>query len=151
MVNAPSLDAAYKLLKSQGIKPGRVVEAPGFFNKLFGKGKRWLAIGALIVVAAVLALLLWDAEEMVAETRFTPSASYLALQRDVEAIIADATNDVRLAREKVKELFRERYPLLPDVRREREEAEALYGRVSFQLDNLEAGIKGEYHDPVIGQ
>ena len=53
VVRAASKDAAYATLKAQGIKPGRVEEAPGFFNKLFGKGKRWLAIAALAIVAAV--------------------------------------------------------------------------------------------------
>lgn len=51
MINAASKDAAYTVLKSRGIKPGRVEEAPGFFNKLFGKGKRWIAIGILSVIA----------------------------------------------------------------------------------------------------
>lgn len=51
VVCASSKEEAYQLLKSKGIKPGRVEEAPGFFNKLFGKGKRWLAIALLSVVA----------------------------------------------------------------------------------------------------
>ena len=50
-IKAASKEAAYAILKAQGIKPGRVEEAPGFFNKLFGKGKRWIAIGVLAVVA----------------------------------------------------------------------------------------------------
>lgn len=56
VITAASKEAAYSALKAKGIKPGRVEEAPGFFNKLFGKGKRWIAIFvlALISVAAIL-------------------------------------------------------------------------------------------------
>ena len=46
-VSAASRDAAFAALKAQGIRPGSVREAPGFFNKLFGKGKRWIAIAVL--------------------------------------------------------------------------------------------------------
>lgn len=52
-IAAASRDAAFASLKAQGIRPGRLVESPGFFNKLFGKGKRWLAIGVLATVAVV--------------------------------------------------------------------------------------------------
>ena len=51
-INAPNREAAYAALKAQGIRPGCVKEAPGFFNKLFGKGKRWIAIAVLAAVAA---------------------------------------------------------------------------------------------------
>ena len=53
VINAASRDAAFAALKAQGIRPGRVEEAPGFFNKLFGKGKRWIAICVLAVVAGL--------------------------------------------------------------------------------------------------
>ena len=39
-ISASTLDDAYAALKAKGIRPGRVVEAPGFLNKLLGKGKR---------------------------------------------------------------------------------------------------------------
>ena len=55
IVNAASKEAAYQLLKAQGIRPGRVTEAPGFANWLFGKGKRWLAI--VFLAAAFLFML----------------------------------------------------------------------------------------------
>ena len=58
VIKAASRDAAYAALKAQGIKPGRVEEAPGFFNKLFGKGKRWIVIGVLSAVCAVLSMFL---------------------------------------------------------------------------------------------
>ena len=58
-ITAASRDAVYTTLKAQGIKPGRVEEAPGFFNKLFGKGKRWIAIlvlGALCLMLGAVAM-----------------------------------------------------------------------------------------------
>lgn len=51
VVNAADREAAFALIKSKGIKPSRLTEAPGFFNKLFGKGKRWIAIVVLSVIA----------------------------------------------------------------------------------------------------
>ena len=56
VLNAPTCADAYAALKAQGIKPIHCDEAPGFFNLLFGKGKRWIAIivlGALCLVLAV--------------------------------------------------------------------------------------------------
>lgn len=53
VIRAADREAAYALLKQKGIKPSRVSAAPGVFNKLFGKGKRWIAIAVLAVVAAV--------------------------------------------------------------------------------------------------
>lgn len=50
-ITAATKEAAYAALRAQGIKAGHVDEAPGVFNKLFGKGKRWIAIGVLAVVA----------------------------------------------------------------------------------------------------
>lgn len=48
---ATDRDAAFRALRERGVKPFNMVEAPGFFNKLFGKGKRWIAIGVLTAVA----------------------------------------------------------------------------------------------------
>ena len=50
-IKASSREAAYAALKAQGIRPGSVTDAPGFLNMLFGKGKRWIAIGILTIVA----------------------------------------------------------------------------------------------------
>ena len=58
VISAASKEAVYATLRAQGIRAGRVEEAPGFFNKLFGKGKRWIAIvvlGALCVVLGIVA------------------------------------------------------------------------------------------------
>ena len=46
-IRAASKEAAYAILKSQGVRPERLDEAPGLLNKLFGKGKRWIAIAIL--------------------------------------------------------------------------------------------------------
>ena len=58
VVSASDRDAAFALLKSQGVKPYAVAEASGFFNKLLGKGKRWIAIAVLgaLCVSLVFAL-----------------------------------------------------------------------------------------------
>lgn len=53
VVSAVSREDAFSALKARGINPARVTEAPGFFNKLFGKGKRWIAIGVLALALAV--------------------------------------------------------------------------------------------------
>ena len=53
VIFAASRDTAYSLLKAKGIKPSRVEEAPGVFNKIFGKGKRWIAIAFLSVALLV--------------------------------------------------------------------------------------------------
>lgn len=58
VICASDREAAYAALKQKGIKPSRFAEAPGFFNKLFGKGKRWIAIGALGILCAVLAVII---------------------------------------------------------------------------------------------
>ena len=51
-VRAADRDAAFAALKAQGIRPSRLEDAPGFFNKLFGKGKRWIAIAVLALALA---------------------------------------------------------------------------------------------------
>ena len=50
VIRAANRDAVFSALRQQGIRPGSVTEAPGFFNKIFGKGKRWIAIGVLTAV-----------------------------------------------------------------------------------------------------
>ena len=54
VISASSREDVYAQLRAKGIRPGSVSEAPGFFNKLFGKGKRWMAIGILVVMTAAL-------------------------------------------------------------------------------------------------
>ena len=57
-LNAATRADAYAALKAQGIKPIRCDEAPGFFNLLFGKGKRWLAIVILAALCVTLAVII---------------------------------------------------------------------------------------------
>ena len=55
-IRAADRDAAFAALKARGIRPARMTEAPGVLNKIFGKGKRWLAIvvlGIIVVFAVV--------------------------------------------------------------------------------------------------
>lgn len=60
-IAASTKEAAYDTLKAQGIKPGKVWEAPGILNKVFGKGKRWIAIAALLVALGGTATILFYA------------------------------------------------------------------------------------------
>jgi len=56
VVCASDRDAAFAVLKSQGIRASRMSEAPGFLNKFVGKGKRWTAIGILAIACVALAV-----------------------------------------------------------------------------------------------
>lgn len=67
VIRAASRDAAYAALKSRGVRPSRVEEAPGFFNKLLGKGKRWIAIVVLTIVAGISIPLALNRHEMPAQ------------------------------------------------------------------------------------
>lgn len=66
-IYAASKDAAYALLKKQGVRPARLEEAPGFLNKVMGRGKRWIAIAALAVIALTSILLYHNSSEVVRE------------------------------------------------------------------------------------
>lgn len=59
VISAADRDAAFLALKKIGIRPSRVDAAPGFFNILFGKGKRWIAIVILTLVSAVAVIYVW--------------------------------------------------------------------------------------------
>lgn len=55
-IDAADKNAVYAELKKRGIRPSRVEEAPGFFNKLFGRGKRWIAIAVLALLCVALSI-----------------------------------------------------------------------------------------------
>ena len=57
VVSAATRDAAFALLRTQGVRPSRLTEAPGLLNKLLGKGKRWLAIAGLVVACLILGVI----------------------------------------------------------------------------------------------
>lgn len=51
VISAANRERAFNVLKSQGIRPSRLAESPGVLNKVFGKGKRWIAIIVLALIA----------------------------------------------------------------------------------------------------
>ena len=55
-LSAASRDAAYAELKRQGIRPSKVVLAPGFVNRISSFGKRGLVIVVLAVLCLALAI-----------------------------------------------------------------------------------------------
>lgn len=61
VIDAVTRDEAYRMLRERGVRPSRVEEAPGLFNKLFGKGKRWIAIVILSVIVLVAVSMVFDA------------------------------------------------------------------------------------------
>ncbi len=59
VIDAPTREEAFQTLRAQGVKPGSMQEAPGFFNKWLGKGKRWTVIALLALLSlGLLAVLL---------------------------------------------------------------------------------------------
>lgn len=66
VILAADREGAFQALKTQGIRPSRLEEAPGILNKLFGKGKRWAAIAGLVFVASALAWALYQTRESAA-------------------------------------------------------------------------------------
>ncbi len=71
VIVAPNREAAFAALKSRGIRPGRLWEAPGIANMLIGKGKRWLAIGLLTSIAAASLFYASRTQEAVQEAKET--------------------------------------------------------------------------------
>lgn len=57
-IRASDRDAAYSALKSRGIRPSRLCDAPGLMNRIFGRGKRWIAIVFLATVCVLLAVII---------------------------------------------------------------------------------------------
>ena len=103
--NAHDRDAAFRQLKKSGIHPSRVVAAPGVMNKVFGSGKRWLAI---IGLAAIVVVLIVD--------RIVTSQLTRAQNMPRHQIYGDpalfeelARNDYRTVFENVGERFLARY------------------------------------------
>lgn len=67
-IDAVTRDEVYAALKERGIRPSRVTEAPGLANKLFGKGKRWIAIAILLLVSLSLFFSLHTTKKEIAES-----------------------------------------------------------------------------------
>lgn len=65
-IDAADRESAFAELRKCGIRPAKLEEAPGLLNKLFGKGKRWIAIfmlSSLLVIALVVILMLREEAE----------------------------------------------------------------------------------------
>lgn len=62
-ISATSRDAVFETLKKAGVKPFGIMEAPGFFNKVIGKGKRWIAIVVLTLVALAAILVAFNGRD----------------------------------------------------------------------------------------
>ena len=67
-IRAADREAAFAALKARGIRPGRLDEAPGLFNKVFGKGKRWIAIAVLGAGCLVLGAIVFFAPSVEVQT-----------------------------------------------------------------------------------
>ena len=52
-IAASDRDAAFRVLRERGIRPGRLKVAPGFVNLILGQGKRWVATAILIIAVVV--------------------------------------------------------------------------------------------------
>ena len=63
-ISASSRDEAYRKLKESGIRPFRVVLAPGFLNKIASFGKRGFAIALLSVALVMLLVVFWMGDGM---------------------------------------------------------------------------------------
>lgn len=74
-ISAADRESAFQALRAQGIRPGKLEEAPGFLNRLFGRGKRWLAIGTLLVAVAAAVCVIGRDKRTIRE--LAESASYV--------------------------------------------------------------------------
>ena len=93
-MKASDRDSAFAALKAQGIRPSKVEEAQGFFNKLFGKGKRWMAIAVLAPLAAIGWWLAVSERESDWEERAQIFGEPATLQRFEESGWREAFSDV---------------------------------------------------------
>lgn len=87
VISAANRDAAYAALKKQGIKPCRFSEAPGFFNKLFGKGKRWMAI--VVLAVALCGSIYYSVVRLPASDSQTGSETSVAPRHQIASLPAD--------------------------------------------------------------
>ena len=119
VVRAANRDDAFAVLKSRGIRPIRVIDSPGFFNKLLGKGKRWTAIVllALSLLAAILILVFRPVREV-------PLPEY-----DVDATIVEQLAAMGHKTEDINEFLEARRRLNEEYR-SRVEAQVKEGRMT---------------------
>lgn len=108
VVRAANRDDAFAVLKSRGIRPIRVIDSPGFFNKLLGKGKRWTAIIVLAISLLVVVMILV----------FRPVREVALPEYDIDSAVverlaamghsAEDINDFLESRRKLNEEYRAR-------------------------------------------
>ena len=107
VVRAASRDDAFAVLKARGIRPGRVTEASGVFNKLFGKGKRWIAIVALAVALVVAVIFL---------LRQPPAQTFLPFDYDADSAMLEQFVAMGHKAEDIKEFLEARRRLNEEYR-----------------------------------
>lgn len=100
VIDAASRDAAFAMLKERGIRPSRVVEAPGLFNKLLGKGKRWIAIVLLAILSSVAIIIAGRLGRVVSEAELANTSALTRRQ-----IYGDPALMERLAAEDYRSVF----------------------------------------------
>ena len=91
-ISAPNKDAVFQALKEKGVRPSKVYEAPGFFNKLFGKYKRWLVIALLLLVIAGMVareILVDSSDEAVADVQPETSPKVVDVQVAQEQLYSE--------------------------------------------------------------
>lgn len=108
VIRAANRDDAFASLKSRGIRPVRVIDSPGFFNKLLGKGKRWTAIIVLAISLLVAVMILV----------FRPVREVALPEYDIDSAVierlaamghsAEDINDFLESRRKLNEEYRAR-------------------------------------------
>ncbi len=79
-LDAPDRESAFQVLKSRGIRPSVVKEAPGFFNQWFGKGKRWTLIIFLSLLSLSLSVILFSPSLRDLQSRSNPPSPYASTQ-----------------------------------------------------------------------
>lgn len=143
-IDAASREAAFAALKAQGIRPGRLDEAPGFFNKLFGKGKRWMAIALLSLLALGLAFAVYRGR-IEAERKVNGELDRQQLLGDSQIIIRGITSDWMGVFRRHSDRFLARYAQpgvkVPDP--EREELAAVVKELSATMGDAIPPAEGE--------
>lgn len=104
-VSAPDRDAAFARLKARGIRPSRLEDAPGFFNKLFGKGKRWIAIAVLTILLALTAVTLMKRDRAIV-SRARELDTEILSQLVAAGHQGDEINEFLAARRRLDEAYR---------------------------------------------
>ena len=170
VICAASKDAAFSALKAQGIRPGSVKEAPGFFNKLFGKGKRWIAIVVLAILCVTLAIAVGRGVLTAPQPSLVEDVFDATMRRQVIGDVAVIEEGIRTGWAGVFDLEGERFlasfaiPGVPAGQRSTTEAEIqkalardcrkIDSNTSLGSDSLEArqirsmveGMKGELRE-----